>query len=137
MNLTVRAGTVHALMGENGAGKSTLMKCPLRHLPPRTAAPSHWTAREVNFKSAKEALENGVAMVHQELNQALTRSVQDNLWLGRYPKVGGIMVSERIMAKRTKEIFEQLEVTVNPKRHHVHPACLPAADGGDRQGRQL
>ena len=45
--------------------------------------------KEVNFKSSKEALENGVAMVHQELNQALTRSVMDNLWLGRYPKVGG------------------------------------------------
>ncbi len=54
-------------------------------------------------------------MVHQELNQALTRSVQDNLWLGRYPKVGGIMVSEKIMAKRTQEIFDKLEVTVDPK----------------------
>ena len=54
-------------------------------------------------------------MVHQELNQALTRSVQDNLWLGRYPKVAGIMVSEGLMAKRTKEIFDTLEVNVNPK----------------------
>ena len=41
--------------------------------------------------------------------------MQDNLWLGRYPKVGGIMVSERIMAARTKEIFDTLEVSVNPK----------------------
>ena len=71
--------------------------------------------KAVDFKSSKEALENGVAMVHQELNQALTRTVQDNLWLGRYPKVGGIMVSERIMAARTKEIFDTLEVSVNPK----------------------
>ena len=70
--------------------------------------------KNVDFKSSKEALENGVAMVHQELNQALTRSVQDNLWLGRYPKVGGVMVSERIMKKRTREIFEELEVNVNP-----------------------
>ncbi|HIY73460.1 MAG TPA: ATP-binding cassette domain-containing protein [Candidatus Intestinimonas merdavium] len=114
VNLTVRAGTVHALMGENGAGKSTLMKC-LFGIYSRDGGTITLDGKEVNFKSAKEALENGVAMVHQELNQALTRSVQDNLWLGRYPKVGGLMVSERIMAQRTKEIFEQLEVNVNPK----------------------
>ena len=54
--------------------------------------------KEVNFKSSKEALENGVAMVHQELNQALTRSVMDNLWLGRYPKIGAAScVSEENM----------------------------------------
>ena len=114
VDLTVRAGTVHALMGENGAGKSTLMKC-LFGIYSKDGGTIRLDGKEVNFKNAKEALENGVAMVHQELNQALTRSVQDNLWLGRYPKVGGIMVSEGIMAKRTKEIFEQLEVTVNPK----------------------
>ncbi len=114
VNLTVRAGTVHALMGENGAGKSTLMKC-LFGIYNRDGGSIKLDGKEVNFKSAKEALENGVAMVHQELNQALTRSVQDNLWLGRYPKVGGIMVSERIMAQRTKEIFEQLGVNVDPK----------------------
>ena len=114
VNLTVRAGTVHALMGENGAGKSTLMKC-LFGIYNRDGRSIKLDGKEVNFKSAKDALENGVAMVHQELNQALTRSVQDNLWLGRYPKVGGIMVSERIMAQRTKEIFEQLGVKVNPK----------------------
>ena len=114
VDLTFRAGTVHALMGENGAGKSTLMKC-LFGIYSKDGGTIRLDGKEVNFKNAKEALENGVAMVHQELNQALTRSVQDNLWLGRYPKVGGIMVSEGIMAKRTKEIFEQLEVTVNPK----------------------
>ena len=114
VSLTVRPGTVHALMGENGAGKSTLMKC-LFGIYSRDSGTITLDGKEVNFKSSKEALENGVAMVHQELNQALTRSVMDNLWLGRYPKVGGIMVSERIMAQRTKEIFGQLEVNVNPK----------------------
>ena len=114
VNLTVRAGTVHALMGENGAGKSTLMKC-LFGIYNRDAGTITLDGKEIHFKSSKEALENGVAMVHQELNQALTRTVQDNLWLGRYPKMGGIMVSERIMAKRTHEIFDTLEVSVNPK----------------------
>ena len=114
VNLTVRAGTVHALMGENGAGKSTLMKC-LFGIYSKDAGDITLDGKPVNFKSSKEALENGVAMVHQELNQALTRSVMDNLWLGRYPKVGGIMVSESTMRKHTKEIFDQLEVHVDPK----------------------
>ena len=114
VSLTVRPGTVHALMGENGAGKSTLMKC-LFGIYNKDSGTILLDGKEVNFKSSKEALENGVAMVHQELNQALTRSVMDNLWLGRYPKVGGLMVSESIMRKRTKEIFEELDVHVDPK----------------------
>ena len=114
VNLTVRAGTVHALMGENGARKSTLMKC-LFGIYAKDSGTITLDGKEVSFKSSKEALENGVAMVHQELNQALTRSVTDNLWLGRYPKVGGIMVSEGIMRRRTQEIFEELDVHVDPR----------------------
>ena len=114
VSLQVRPGEIHALMGENGAGKSTLMKC-LFGIYRRDAGTITLDGKEVSFKSSKEALENGVAMVHQELNQALTRSVQDNLWLGRYPKVAGIMVSESLMARRTREIFDTLEVTVDPK----------------------
>ena len=114
MSLTVRPGTVHALMGENGAGKSTLMKC-LFGIYAKNAGTIVLDGKEVDFKSSKEALENGVAMVHQELNQALTRSVMDNLWLGRYPKVAGLMVSESVMRKRTREIFEELDVHVDPK----------------------
>lgn len=114
VSITVRAGTVHALMGENGAGKSTLMKC-LFGIYAKDSGTIMLDGKKVSFKSSKEALENGVAMVHQELNQALTRSVQDNLWLGRYPKVAGLVVSERAMSKRTREIFEELEVSVDPK----------------------
>ncbi|WP_418725571.1 sugar ABC transporter ATP-binding protein [Dysosmobacter sp.] len=114
VSLTVRPGTVHALMGENGAGKSTLMKC-LFGIYAKDSGTITLEGKEVNFKSSKEAMENGVAMVHQELNQALTRTVTDNLWLGRYPKMGGIMVSESIMRKRTKEIFDELEVHVDPR----------------------
>lgn len=114
VNLTVRPGTVHALMGENGAGKSTLMKC-LFGIYHRDAGSITLDGKEINFKSSKEALENGVAMVHQELNQALTRTVKDNLWLGRYPKIGGFIVSERIMEQKTREIFDTLNVSVNSK----------------------
>ncbi len=115
VSLTVKAGTVHALMGENGAGKSTLMKC-LFGIYSMDEGEIFLDGEKVKFKNSKEALENGVAMVHQELNQALTRTVKDNIWLGRYPKVGKIMVSERIMTRRTKEIFEKLNVNVDPNR---------------------
>ncbi len=114
VSLTVRSGTVHALMGENGAGKSTLMKC-LFGIYNKDSGVITLEGREIDFKSSKEALENGVAMVHQELNQALTRTVKDNLWLGRYPKVGGFVVSESIMDKKTREIFDSLGVSVNPR----------------------
>ena len=114
VSLTVRPGTVHALMGENGAGKSTLMKC-LFGIYAKDEGTIVLDGKEVDFKNSKEALESGVAMVHQELNQALTRSVMDNLWLGRYPKVAGIMVSEGIMRGRTGEIFDELDVRVDPK----------------------
>ena len=74
VNLEVKAGTVHALMGENGAGKSTLMKC-LFGIYSKDAGHIYLEGKEIDFKSSKEALDNGVAMVHQELNQALKRNV--------------------------------------------------------------
>lgn len=123
VSLTVQAGTVHALMGENGAGKSTLMKC-LFGIYSKDSGTIILDGKEVDFKSSKDALENGVAMVHQELNQALTRTVIDNLWLGRYPKVAGIMVSERAMKKKTKEIFDELEVSVDP---HTVMSTMPVS----------
>ena len=115
VSLTVRKGTVHALMGENGAGKSTLMKC-LFGIYSKDEGSILLEGREVNFKNSKEALENGVAMVHQELNQALKRSVMDNLWLGRYPLIGGVMVNERKMYEDTVRIFKELEIDVDPRR---------------------
>ncbi|MCD8053104.1 MAG: ATP-binding cassette domain-containing protein [Lachnospiraceae bacterium] len=109
--LRVRAGTVHALMGENGAGKSTLMKC-LFGIYRKDEGTILLEGKEVDFKTTKEAMENGVAMVHQELNQALKRSVLDNLWLGRYPTTG-IMVNEKKMREDTKAIFDELEIDVD------------------------
>ena len=81
-------------MGENGAGKSTLMKC-LFGIYSKDSGTIQLEGREVSFKSSKEALENGVAMVHQELNQALKRNVKDNIWLGRYPKMNGLPLCVR------------------------------------------
>lgn len=116
VSLNVKAGTVHALMGENGAGKSTLMKC-LFGIYSKDGGRILLDGREISFKNSREALENGVAMVHQELNQALKRNVMDNMWLGRFPTTAkGIpIVSEKKMYDATKAIFEKLEIDVDPK----------------------
>ncbi len=116
VNLTVRAGSVHALMGENGAGKSTLMKC-LFGVYHKDAGHIYLEGQEVDFKNSKEALEHGVAMVHQELNQALKRNVMDNMYLGRFPKVieGLPITSEKKMFDECTKLFKELEVDVNPK----------------------
>lgn len=116
VSLTVRPGTVHALMGENGAGKSTLMKC-LFGVYNKDSGHIYLEGKEINFKTSKEALENGVAMVHQELNQALKRNVMDNMWLGRFPTVGKYvpLTSEKKMYDMTMEVFNDLGLTVDPK----------------------
>lgn len=115
VSLTVKRGTVHALMGENGAGKSTLMKC-LFGMYAKDGGQIFLEGKEINFKNSKEALENGVAMVHQELNQALKRNVMDNLWLGRYPLKAGVMVDEKKIYDDTVALFDKLGLVVNPKQ---------------------
>ena len=113
VSLTVKRGTVHALMGENGAGKSTLMKC-LFGIYSKDSGQILLNGKEVSFKTSKEALEHGVAMVHQELNQALKRNVMDNIWLGRYPTVGPF-TSEKKMLADTAAIFDDLGIHVDPR----------------------
>ena len=115
VSLTVHRGTVHALMGENGAGKSTLMKC-LFGMYNKDKGHIYLEGKEINFKSSKEALDNGVAMVHQELNQALGRSVMDNIWLGRYPTKLGVFVSDREISKKTEDVLENLGISIDPAR---------------------
>ena len=114
VSLTVHRGTVHALMGENGAGKSTLMKC-LFGMYVKDGGHIYLEGKEINFKNSREALDNGVAMVHQELNQALKRNVMDNIWLGRYPTVAGF-VNEKKMYNDTMAVFNELGIKVDPKR---------------------
>ena len=102
--LEIRSGEVMGLIGENGAGKSTLMKC-LFGIYAKDGGHIYLEGKEIDFKSSREALDNGVAMVHQELNQALKRSVMDNIWLGRYPTIlGGLAVNEKKMYEDTMAV---------------------------------
>ncbi len=112
INLDVKAGTVMGLMGENGAGKSTMMKC-LFGTYKKDEGSIFLDGREVDFSGPGDALENGIAMVHQELNQCPDRNVADNLFLGRYPSKFAGIVDERLMKRKAAELFRRLDMTVD------------------------
>ena len=112
IDLNVKPGSIMGLMGENGAGKSTMMKC-LFGTYQKDEGTIVLDGKEVNFSGPKDALENGVAMVHQELNQCLERYVIDNLFLGGYPKNSLGVVDEGRMKKEASDLFRKLGITVN------------------------
>jgi len=113
VSMDVRAGSIHSLMGENGAGKSTLMKC-LFGIYSTDSGNFFLDGKKVNFSNPKQALEHGVSMVHQELNQVHTRSVMENIWLGRFPQdLTGI--NHRKMYRDTLSIFEDLGISIDPR----------------------
>jgi methyl-galactoside transport system ATP-binding protein len=117
VSLTVRAGTVHALMGENGAGKSTLMKCLFGlYRPDQGELVLEGTPVEI--AKPRDALNLGIAMIHQELNPIPYRDVMENIWLGRFPirKLGPFrFVDHRTMYEKTAELFRNLGVRIDPR----------------------
>ncbi len=112
VQLKVRPGTVHTLMGENGAGKSTLMKC-LIGIQPVTSGKIIYKGKEVAFKSTQEALDAGISMIHQELSPVLERSVADNVWLGREPKKG-LLIDKKKMNDDCRELFARMGLDLDP-----------------------
>jgi ABC-type sugar transport system, ATPase component len=116
VTIKVRAGSVHALMGENGAGKSTLMKC-LFGIYKQDTGEILLNGQKVDTNSSKDALNLGIAMIHQELHPVRYRNAMENMWLGRLPmkRYGLIkLVDEKKMYKDTKELFKSLDIDVNP-----------------------
>lgn len=117
VSLFVKAGTVHALMGENGAGKSTLMKCAFGIYHPDEGT-IKLDGEQVVFKDTRNAMDHGVSMIHQELHPIRTRNVMENIWVGRVPykKVAGVCwVDEKKMFEDTKALFDDLGISINPK----------------------
>ena len=109
--LLVKKGTVHALLGENGAGKSTLMKC-LFGIYKKDSGTIILDGTQIEFNNPREALQNGISMVPQELDQVPELNLMDNIWLGRFP-MKGIFVDERKMYQDTKEVLKELELDFN------------------------
>ena len=113
VTLKVRPGTVHALMGENGAGKSTLMKCLFGIYHEDSGEIILDGKREI-INTFMQALDLGVSMIHQELHPIRFRPVMENIWLGRFP-MKGIAVDRKAMIRMTKELFEKVDLDINPE----------------------
>ena len=115
--LQLRPGTVHALMGENGAGKSTLMKCMfgIYHMDEGEVI---YEGEKVEIKGPLDALNRGIAMVHQELQPIPERSIGENIYVGRYPtkKFGPVTVidHEKMYADAAK-VLKEVHLNFDPK----------------------
>ena len=114
VSLRVKAGTVHALMGENGAGKSTLMKCLIGIYRPDEGQ-IKVKGEPVQFVDTMDALRSGISMIHQELNLVPHMTVAENIWLGREPMKFGFVDHGRLN-KMTKELLSKLNIRLSPDR---------------------
>jgi methyl-galactoside transport system ATP-binding protein len=113
----VRRGVVHALMGENGAGKSTLMKCAFGLYHPNEGE-IRFDGQPIRLVDTRDALNYGIAMIHQELQPIRTRSTMENVWVGRIPyrKMMGIhWVDDQKLYSDTKKLLDELEININPR----------------------
>lgn len=116
VNLEVKKGTVHALMGENGAGKSTLMKILIGMYKPDSGK-IIFDGQEVHFNNVSDALKKGISMIHQELNPILEMTVAENIFLGREPTWGKTgIVNNKKLIKMTEELLSQLNIDINPNK---------------------
>lgn len=117
VQLSLRPGTVLALMGENGAGKSTLMKC-LFGIYHMDAGEIYLDGEKVEIKDPDDAMAKGIAMVHQELQPVPARSIAENMYLGRFPvhKYGPLQVIDhKTMNEETTKWLAQLGLDFDPK----------------------
>ena len=117
VQLSLRPGTVHALMGENGAGKSTLMKC-LFGIYKMDAGEVILDGQKIEIGNPDEAMKYGIAMVHQELQPVPARSVGENLYLGRFPvkKYGPLQVIDhKAMYEETEKWLKEVKMDFDPK----------------------
>lgn len=112
-NLELKAGEVHALMGENGAGKSTLMKI-LTGIYSKDSGSIEFEGKEVEFKNPKEAQTAGIVIVHQELNMMNHLTVGQNLFIGR-EDMQGLFINDNKMNKKAEALFEKLGIHIDPK----------------------
>ncbi|MCR4265217.1 sugar ABC transporter ATP-binding protein [Nitratireductor sp. ZSWI3] len=112
VTLEIRAGEVHAIIGENGAGKSTLMKLLSGHATP-TGGTMSMFGKPVAFADAVQAEDAGIVLVHQEILLAPDLTVAQNLFLGRELS-RGFAVDDRTMNRRTAEVLARVGSLARP-----------------------
>ena len=113
VNLELREGEVHALMGENGAGKSTLMKV-LCGIYKRDGGEVILFDEPVEFNTIKDSQEAGISIIHQELNMMNHLTVAQNIYIGREPMINGIYIDDKKMEKDAKALFDRIGVNIDP-----------------------
>lgn len=113
VQLTVRRGTVHALMGENGAGKSTLMKVLIGMYTPDSGTIT-FHGKPVQIPDTEVALRLGISMIHQELSPVPYMTVAENIFLGREPLGRMGFIDKRKMIADTKALLDRLEINIDP-----------------------
>ncbi len=111
INLDVRKGTVHALIGENGAGKSTLMRI-LTHIYKPDSGEIWLNGQKTNFKTPLEAARAGIGMVHQEFMLYNNLTVYDNIILGFEEKHGGIFIDKKACRAKIEGICEKYQFNI-------------------------
>lgn len=122
VSLDIRAGEIHAIIGENGAGKSTLMKLLSGHAIP-TGGTISLSGKRVAFSSARQAEDAGIVLVHQEILLAPDLTVAQNLFLGRELS-RGLAVDDRTMNRRAAEVLARVGSSVRP---HARVGDMPLA----------
>lgn len=114
VNLKVKRGSVHALLGENGAGKSTLIKI-ISGVYTQTSGHIFVNGNEVDKMTPKTAMKLKIAVIHQELNLVPQMSVAENVFVGREITTPVGTVDFKEMERRTGEILKQFKIELDPK----------------------
>ncbi len=114
VDLAIRSGSVHALLGGNGAGKSTILKILSGVQPPSAGTVEIFGVAMTEF-TPEAARRAGVAMIFQEMSLIPTLTVAENIFLTREPKTGGIFLDDRAAVVRARELLATLGVAINPR----------------------
>ncbi len=116
MNLTARRGEVHAIIGENGAGKSTLVKI-LTGIHRPTAGTIRLRGEEVTFRSPRDSQAKGITAIHQEVSTFPELTVTENIFMGHHARWKGLLVDQKAMRGRVKQIVNELDIDIDIDAH--------------------